>query len=112
MMRNQWPACWLVRGASRLQRPVRKSVGEVARTPPVRKPVGGVARTPPVREPVEGVAQTPPVREMVGEVARTQSRVHGLALALEALKPRRRRVLGRAWGLSLVRKFVLVPNAA
>jgi hypothetical protein len=89
-MPSQWPACWLVRGASRLQRPVRKPVGEVAQFP--RR-----------------------VREPVGEMARTQSRVRELALALEAQKPRRRLAVGRrAPDRSLARKFVparrLLPN--
>ena len=123
MMPSQWPACWLVRGASRLQRPVRKPVGEVAQIPRrVRKPVGEVAQIPRrvrkpvgevaqfprrVRKPVEEVAQTPRrVREMVGEVARTQSRVRELALALEAQNLRRRPVCGQAWGLSPAHKFV------
>ena len=82
-MPSQWPACWLVLGASRVQLATRKPVEEVAQAP--RR-----------------------MREMVGKMVRMQSRVR--ELALEAQNPRRRQVLGQARELLLARKFVPVPK--
>ena len=88
-MPSQWPACWLVPGASRVQRPVRKSVGELAQIP---RRAG---------EPVEEMAQIPRrVREPVPEAAWLQSPVRELALAQEAQNPRGPLLAGRAQELS------------
>jgi len=82
---SQWPACWLVPGASRVQLATRKPVEEAAQIPRWVRAQGPV-------------------------VTRTQSRVRELALALEAQDPRRRHVLGQARELLPARKFVPAPK--
>ena len=90
-MPSQWPACWLVLGASRVQLATRKPVEEAAQIPcRVRKPVEEAAQIPcRVRKPVEEVAQAPRrMREMVGEAAQAPRRVRKPAVEVAQI-PRR-----------------------
>jgi hypothetical protein len=99
MMPSQWPACWLVLGASRVQLATRKPVEEAAQIPRrVRTSAVEVARIPRrARKRVVEVARIPRrARELAVEVVEIPGRAGELALALEAQDPRRRQVLGRA----------------